>query len=106
MARDASSSASETRAKLSKWEKPMQEVLRRGNDAATLLWRNINVLASLLIGMTVIWFLIEIVEYNFRTNFRTLIFHIFITMMLVLFIYSTFANILKRGIQHVHRQIN
>lgn len=31
MARDASSSASETRAKLSKWEKPMQEVLRRGN---------------------------------------------------------------------------
>ncbi|KHN03213.1 Reticulon-like protein B9, partial [Glycine soja] len=46
---------------------------------------------ALLGGMTVIWFLFEIVEYNFVA----LLCHISITTMLVLFIWSTVADIFK-----------
>ena len=59
--------------------------------ADVLLWRNKNVSAALLLGMTVIWFLFEVVEYNLVP----LLCHISITMMLVLFIWSTAADILK-----------
>lgn len=59
--------------------------------ADILLWRDRNLSAALLGGMTVIWFLFEIVEYNFVT----LLCHISITTMLVLFIWSTAADIFK-----------
>ena len=59
--------------------------------ADLLLWKNKNVSAGVLLGMTVIWFLFEGVEYNFIT----LLCHITITTMLVLFIWSIVADILK-----------
>ncbi|XP_019457857.1 PREDICTED: reticulon-like protein B9 [Lupinus angustifolius] len=73
------------------FEKPIHDVLGGGKVAEVLLWRNRNVSGALLFGMTVIWFLFEVVEYNFVT----LLCHISITTMLVLFIWSTVADILK-----------
>ncbi|RDX95326.1 Reticulon-like protein B9 [Mucuna pruriens] len=95
MAHDTSSDSDNevigTRTKLFGHEKPMHEVLGGGKVADMLLWRDRNVSAAVLAGMTVIWFLFEIVEYNFVS----LICHISITTMLILFIWSTVADILK-----------
>ncbi|KAH9778819.1 reticulon-like protein B9 [Citrus sinensis] len=69
-------------------QKPIHDILGGGKVADVLLWKNITVSASLLIGMTVIWFLFEVVEYNFVT----LLCHISITSMLALFIWSKGAE--------------
>ncbi|KAK4256562.1 hypothetical protein QN277_006269 [Acacia crassicarpa] len=79
------------RPKLFQHERPLHEVLGGGKVADVLLWRNKNVSAALLLGVTAIWFLFEVVEYNFVT----LLCHISITTMLLLFIWSTLADILK-----------
>ncbi|KAK7314594.1 hypothetical protein VNO77_33120 [Canavalia gladiata] len=88
---DSDNEITTTRAKLFGHEKPMHDVLGGGKVADILLWRDRNISAALLVGMTVMWFLFEIVEYNFVT----LLCHISITTMLVLFIWSTVADILK-----------
>ncbi|KAL5544800.1 hypothetical protein UlMin_008584 [Ulmus minor] len=72
-------------------ERSIREVLGGGKVADVLLWRERKISAALLIGMTVIWFLFEVVEYNFMT----LLCHLFITTMLVFFIWSTGAEIFK-----------
>ncbi|XP_019464557.1 PREDICTED: reticulon-like protein B9 [Lupinus angustifolius] len=71
--------------------KPIHEVLGGGKVADVLLWRDRNVSAVLLFGMTAIWFLFEVAEYSFVT----LLCHISITTMLVLYIWSKVADILK-----------
>ncbi|KAF4396280.1 hypothetical protein F8388_019826 [Cannabis sativa] len=68
-------------------ERPIHQVLGGGKVADVLLWKERNISAALLVGMTVIWFLFEVVEYNFVT----LLCHIFITTMLVFYIWSTCA---------------
>ncbi|PKI48336.1 reticulon-like protein B9 isoform X2 [Punica granatum] len=78
-----------------KWighERSMHEVLGGGRVADLLLWRNINVSAALLAGTTLIWFMFEVVEYNFVT----LVCHTSITAMLVMFIWRTVAEIFHR----------
>nr|ACU17115.1 unknown [Glycine max] len=80
-----------SRAKLFGHEEPIHEVLGGGKVADVLLWKDRYVSDALLGGMTVIWFLFEIVEYNFVA----LLCHISITTMLVLFIWSTVADIFK-----------
>ncbi|PON38947.1 Reticulon [Parasponia andersonii] len=72
-------------------EKPIYEVLGGGKVADVLLWKKRNISAAILIGMTVIWFLFEVVEYNFVT----LLCHISITIMLVFFIWSSGAETFK-----------
>ncbi|XWS50761.1 hypothetical protein CRYUN_Cryun12cG0115400 [Craigia yunnanensis] len=76
------------RVKLFGRERPMHAVLGGGKVADVLLWRNRNVSAALLIGVTAIWFLFEVFEYNFVT----LLCHISITTMLVIFIWSKTAE--------------
>jgi len=66
-------------------------IIRELAVADMLLWRDRNLSAAVLGGMTVIWFLFEIAEYNLVT----FLCHISITTMLVLFIWSTAADILK-----------
>jgi len=56
-----------------------------------LLWKNWKVSGALLIGMTFIWFLFEVVKYNFIT----LLCHISITTLLVFFIWSNSADLFK-----------
>ncbi|PIN23711.1 Reticulon [Handroanthus impetiginosus] len=71
-------------------EKPLHAILGDGKVADVLLWRNRNLSAAILIGFTVIWFLFEVMGYNFVTLFC----HISITMMLGLFIWSIGADII------------
>lgn len=59
--------------------------------ADLLLWKDKKVSGAVLGGVTVVWFLFEIVEYNFIT----LLCHITITTMLLLFIWSAIANLFK-----------
>lgn len=56
-----------------------------------LLWRDRNLSAGLLIGISAIWFLFEIVEYNFVT----LLCHLSIATMLVFFIWCYGAEIFR-----------
>ncbi|CAL9126484.1 unnamed protein product [Musa textilis] len=60
--------------------------------ADILLWRNKYLSAGLLAGATVIWFLFEVAEYHFLT----LLCHISITTMLVVFIWSNVAALMDR----------
>ncbi|KAK3031578.1 hypothetical protein RJ639_036377 [Escallonia herrerae] len=72
-------------------ERPMHTILGGGKVADILLWRDKSLSAALLLGATMIWYLFEVVEYNFVS----LLCHISILMMLVLFIIyagSGFAN--------------
>lgn len=60
--------------------------------ADILLWRNKYLSAGVLAGATVIWFLFEVAEYHFLT----LLCHISITTMLVVFIWSNVAALMDR----------
>ncbi|KAH0453615.1 hypothetical protein IEQ34_017939 [Dendrobium chrysotoxum] len=62
----------------------LHEVFGGGKVADVVLWRNKHLSAAILAGVSVIWFLLEVVEYNFLT----LLCHISITGMLLLFIWS------------------
>ncbi|KAF3976771.1 hypothetical protein ACB098_04G075300 [Castanea mollissima] len=71
--------------------RPIHEVLGGGKVADVLLWKNWKVSGALLIGMTFIWFLFEVVKYNFIT----FLCHIAITTLLVFFIWSNSADLFK-----------
>ncbi|XP_058727305.1 reticulon-like protein B9 [Vicia villosa] len=88
---DSDNEISATRTNLFQHEKPVHEILGGGKVADILLWRNRNESAALFLGMTVIWFLFEILEYNFVT----VISRFSITIMLGLFIWFKVADILK-----------
>ncbi|XP_022738285.1 reticulon-like protein B9 [Durio zibethinus] len=89
---ESSESDNETtpRVKLFGHERPMHAILGGGKVADVLLWRNKKVSAALLIGVTAIWFLFEVAEYNFVTLFC----HISITTMLMIFMWSMSAEYL------------
>ncbi|XP_057951955.1 reticulon-like protein B9 [Malania oleifera] len=78
-----------TPAKLFGRQRSIREVLGGGKVANVVLWEDRIVSAGLLIGVALIWFLFEIVEYTFVT----LLCHILITTMLVVFIWSAGADI-------------
>jgi len=56
--------------------------------ADVLLWENKKVSAALSVGMTVLWLLFEVAEYNLVTLFS----HISIATMLIVFIWFTTAD--------------
>ncbi|KAL4361353.1 hypothetical protein GQ457_04G012160 [Hibiscus cannabinus] len=68
--------------------RPVDAILGGGKVADVLLWRDPKVSATLLLGVTAIWFLFEVVEYNLVT----LLCHISITTMLVIFIWCISAD--------------
>ncbi|KAF8390095.1 hypothetical protein HHK36_024617 [Tetracentron sinense] len=70
-------------------QRPLHAVFGGGRVADVLLWRNKNLSAAILIGAALIWFLFEVVEYTFLT----LLCHISITTMLVVFIWSNGAEL-------------
>ncbi|KAL5748857.1 hypothetical protein ACOSP7_025900 [Xanthoceras sorbifolium] len=69
-------------------QRPIHAVLGGGKVADVLLWKNTKVSAALLIGVAVLWFLFEVVEYNFVTLFC----HVSMTSMLLVFIWSRVAD--------------
>ncbi|CAI9779097.1 unnamed protein product [Fraxinus pennsylvanica] len=74
-------------------EKPLHAILGGGTFADIMLWRNKNLSAAILIGFTVIWFLFEVVEYNFVTLFC----HVSMAAMLVVFAWSTGSGLADRN---------
>ncbi|RHN42365.1 hypothetical protein MtrunA17_Chr8g0376101 [Medicago truncatula] len=88
---DSDDEIGKSRAMIFPHEKPLHEILGGGKVADVLLWRDRNVSAAFLLGITLIWFLFEVVEYNIVT----LLCHISITTMLVIYLWSTLADILK-----------
>jgi len=60
--------------------------------ADILLWRNKHLSAGILAGVTLIWFLFEVVEYHFFT----LLCHLFILTMVLVFIWSNAAPLFDR----------
>ncbi|KAL0424705.1 UNVERIFIED_CONTAM: Reticulon-like protein B14 [Sesamum radiatum] len=70
-------------------EKPLHALLGGGKAADILLWRNKNLSAAILIGSTIIWFLFEVLEYNFVT----LLCHTSMILMLALLVWSIGADL-------------
>ncbi|PIN11734.1 Reticulon [Handroanthus impetiginosus] len=70
-------------------QRPMHAVLGGGKVADVVLWRDRRISASTLIGIAAIWYLFEVAGYSLVT----LLCHIFITTMLIIFIWSSAAKI-------------
>ncbi|WCJ22687.1 Reticulon family protein [Euphorbia peplus] len=82
-------------------EKPVHHVLGGGKPADVFLWRNKKVSAIVLGTATAIWVLFELIEYHFLT----LMCHISILTLAILFLYSnahTFINKSPPRIPEVH----
>ncbi|KAI3730603.1 hypothetical protein L1987_61775 [Smallanthus sonchifolius] len=65
-----------------------QSFIGKGHVSDVLLWRNTRLSASILLGVTAIWSLFEVYEYNFVS----LICHISIVAMLIIYITYTMAK--------------
>ncbi|WOL11718.1 phytochrome-associated serine/threonine-protein phosphatase [Canna indica] len=72
--------------------RPLHNILGGGKVADVLLWRDKHLSARILACETLIWFLFEVVEYHFLT----LMCHIFITVMLLLFMWSNVTALIDR----------
>ncbi|KAF5450820.1 hypothetical protein F2P56_031139 [Juglans regia] len=68
----------------------MHDNLGRGKVADILMWKNKKLSAAILIVLTSIWFLFEVVEYQFIT----FLCHILITAMTLIFVWSKVAGVL------------
>ncbi|XP_024991998.1 reticulon-like protein B9 [Cynara cardunculus var. scolymus] len=66
----------------------LHSTIGKGQVADVLLWRNTRLSASLLLGFTAMWFLFEVYEYNLIS----LLCHIAILAMLILYITYTIAK--------------
>ncbi|XP_050279591.1 reticulon-like protein B14 [Quercus robur] len=71
-------------------EKPLHQVFGGGKVADILLWKDKKLSATILIGFTIIWFLIEVVEYHFVT----LLCHSLILAMLINFIWTNVSRLM------------
>ncbi|KAJ7954141.1 Reticulon-like protein [Quillaja saponaria] len=87
-----------TQARLFGRQRPIHSVLGGGKVADLLLWKNKKLSAAILIGFTIIWFLFEVVEYNFVT----LLCHILIGIMLILFIWYNAAGLITWSPPNLH----
>ncbi|KAI0496644.1 hypothetical protein KFK09_022965 [Dendrobium nobile] len=74
-------------------QRTLHELFGGGKVADVVLWRKKHLSAAILGGVSVIWFLLEVVEYNFLT----LLSHISITAMLLLFIWSYGVALLDKS---------
>ncbi|KAE8733895.1 Reticulon-like protein B3 [Hibiscus syriacus] len=74
-------------------EKPLHQILGAGKSADILLWRNKRVSGSVLGGVTAFWFLFEVLDYHLIT----LICHILILSLSVLFLWSNASNFVNNS---------
>ncbi|KNA24895.1 hypothetical protein SOVF_011420 [Spinacia oleracea] len=82
-------------------QQPVHKVLGGGKPADVFLWRNKKISATALGVATVIWFIFELLEYHLLT----LLCHILIVSLTVLFLWSkasTFLNKSPPSIPDVH----
>ncbi|XP_073049069.1 reticulon-like protein B14 [Primulina eburnea] len=74
-------------------EKSLHAILGGGKVGDILLWRNKNLSAAILMGFTAIWFLFEVLEYNFVT----LLCYISMILMILVFIWSSGAGLVHKN---------
>ncbi|KAM0016754.1 hypothetical protein Hdeb2414_s0028g00700141 [Helianthus debilis subsp. tardiflorus] len=79
-------------------ERSLHSALGGGQVADILLWRNKSLTAAILLGFTMIWFLFEVLEYNFVT----LVCHITILVMLMVFVTYTTAKFTDWDLPDIH----
>ncbi|KAJ7943108.1 Reticulon-like protein [Quillaja saponaria] len=79
-------------------QRPIHAILGGGKFADLLLWKDKKLSAAILIGFTIIWFLFEVVEYHFVT----LLCHILIGIMLILFIWYNAAGLITWSPPNIH----
>ncbi|KAJ4874231.1 Reticulon-like protein B9 [Raphanus sativus] len=72
-------------------QRSIHSIFGGGKVADILLWREPKIAATLVIGVSLLWFLMEVVEYNFIT----LVCHASMTSMLLFFIWSTASDFLN-----------
>ncbi|XP_060218518.1 reticulon-like protein B1 [Lycium barbarum] len=78
-------------------EKPVHKVFGGGKPADVFLWRNKKISATVLGGVTAIWVLFELLEYHLLT----LICHILIITLAVLFLWSNATTFINKKSPHI-----
>ncbi|WOL03820.1 reticulon-like protein B9 [Canna indica] len=73
-------------------QRPLHELFGQGKVANIILWRDKRLSSSILISVSLVWLLFEVMEYNFVS----LLCHISILVMLLVFIWSNGAELLKQ----------
>ncbi|KAK4763851.1 hypothetical protein SAY87_013289 [Trapa incisa] len=79
-------------------QRPLHETLGGGKVADVLLWKDKAVSGWMLIGATLIWFLFEVAEYHFIT----LMCHVILVLMFIIFIWSNIAPLVQRDPPRAH----
>ncbi|XP_062145443.1 reticulon-like protein B14 [Alnus glutinosa] len=74
-------------------ERSLHDILGGGKVADILLWKNNKLSAAVLAGFTIIWLLFEVAEYHFVT----LLCHLLIITMLIIFIWFKAAGLTERS---------
>ncbi|KAK8953808.1 Reticulon-like protein B2 [Platanthera zijinensis] len=83
----------DNKSKLFGRRRTIHQLFGGGKAADILLWRNKHLSGAILAGVTVTWFLFEVVEYHFLT----LLGQVLIAAMLLIFIWSNGAALLDRN---------
>jgi hypothetical protein len=78
-------------------EKPVHKVLGGGKPADVFLWRNKKISGGVLGGATVLWILFELLEYHFIT----LVCHILILSLALLFLWSNASTFINKSPPHI-----
>ncbi|GMH08941.1 hypothetical protein Nepgr_010781 [Nepenthes gracilis] len=78
-------------------EQPVHKVLGGGKPANILLWRNKKISAGVLSVATIIWILFELLEYHLLT----LVCHILIFSLVILFLWSNATTFIKKAPPHI-----
>ncbi|XP_012075775.1 reticulon-like protein B14 isoform X2 [Jatropha curcas] len=73
-------------------QRSLHAIFGGGLVADILLWRNKHLSGGILIVFTIIWFLFEVVEYHFIS----LLCHLLMFFMAILFIWSNSSGLIKR----------
>ncbi|XP_057533633.1 reticulon-like protein B4 [Amaranthus tricolor] len=96
----ASAAAASVQAKIYRLfgrEKPVHQVLGGGKPADVFLWRNKKISASVLGTATAIWILFELLEYHLLT----LVCHIMIFSLAVLFLWANATTFINKSPPHI-----
>ncbi|KAK9743058.1 hypothetical protein RND81_03G214200 [Saponaria officinalis] len=78
-------------------EKPVHQVLGGGKPADVFLWRNKKISASVLGTATAIWILFEVLQYHLLT----LVCHILIFSLAVLFLWANATTFIHKSPPHI-----
>ncbi|PIA59693.1 hypothetical protein AQUCO_00400530v1 [Aquilegia coerulea] len=74
-------------------KKPVHTVLGGGKSADIILWRDKQIAAGILVGVTVIWFLFECLGYHLLT----FVCHSLILSLTVLFLWSNLSSFVNKS---------